>query len=189
MGGPQSPTELEKYPYLKDEIKLVQHAISENKPILGFCLGAQIIGEALGGKTIKSPEKEIGVFPIMLTKEGTEDPLTKKLPVKFPVIHWHNDMPGETENSVILAYSEGCPRQIIRYDEFIYGFQCHMEITKTGIKTMIDACPEDFASSRFTQSPSYLLQQEYEPINQTMLQVLDRLLFLSSKCSRFLSEN
>lgn len=181
MGGPQSPTELEKYPYLKDEIKLVQQAVQENKIALGFCLGAQIIGEALGGKTTKSPEKEIGVFPITLTTEGMNDPLTKDLPLKFPVIHWHNDMPGETKDSVILADSEGCPRQIIRYSNFVYGFQCHMEITKAGIETMIEACPEDFAPSRFTQTPSSLLQQDYESINQIMVQVLDRLLSLYVK--------
>lgn len=180
MGGPQSPIKVEKYPYLKEEIMLIQRAIQENKIVLGLCLGAQLIGEALGGKTTRSPEKEIGVFPITLTEEGIHDPLLNKFPIKFPVIHWHNDMPGETENSVILAYSEGCPRQIIRYGDFVYGFQCHMEITKSGIEAMINACPRDFASSQFTQSPEALLQQDYEPINQAMVEVLDRLAALKS---------
>jgi GMP synthase (glutamine-hydrolysing) len=178
MGGPQSPTRIEKYPYLKDEIKLIQHAIQKDKIVLGFCLGSQLIGEALGGKTTQSPEKEIGVFPITLTEEGVRDPLMSEFPLKFPVIHWHNDMPGETENSVVLAYSEGCPRQIVRYDTFVYGFQCHMEITNSGIKAMIDACPGDFVSSRFTQNPQTLLQQSYDPINQAMVKILDRLIAL-----------
>src|SRR5262245_61227344 len=60
MGGPQSPLEIEKDPYLKDEITLIQSAISHNKIILGFCLGAQLIGEASGAKTQRSPEKEVG---------------------------------------------------------------------------------------------------------------------------------
>src|SRR3990167_9502868 len=95
MGGPQSPREIEKDPYLKDEIQVIQQAIQDDKIVLGFCLGAQLIGEALGAKTERSPEKEIGVYPITLTNEGLGDPLLQGLSSQFPVIHWHNDMPGE----------------------------------------------------------------------------------------------
>src|ERR1700733_11637513 len=125
MGGPQSPLALEKYSYLKDEIDLIRQAIRSNKRVLGFCLGAQLIGEALGAKTMTSPEKEVGVYPITLTVEGITDPLFSQLnfPSSFPVIHWHNDMPGITKESVLLAYSEGCPRQVIRYAPMVYGFQ------------------------------------------------------------------
>src|SRR5260221_6067567 len=75
MGGPQSPLRINEYPYLKEEIALIQRTEQEDKIILGFCLGAQLIGEALGGKTSKSPEKEVGVFNITLTPEGKLDPL------------------------------------------------------------------------------------------------------------------
>src|SRR5436190_11462246 len=75
MGGPQSPLKLEQFPYLKDEITFITNAIQQDKIVLGFCLGAQLIGEALGAKTQRSPEKEIGVFPVTLTEAGKEDPL------------------------------------------------------------------------------------------------------------------
>jgi GMP synthase (glutamine-hydrolysing) len=176
MGGPQSPTKIEKYPYLQDEITLIKQAVQSHKIVLGICLGAQLIGEALGGTTTRSPEKEVGVFPITLTEEGIRDPLFTGFSLNFPVIHWHNDMPGETANSVILAYSEGCPRQIVRYDTLVYGFQCHLEITRAGIKTMLDACPTDLAPSRFTQKLPDFLQQDYESINQTMAEILNRLI-------------
>lgn len=174
MGGPQSPLEIEKDPYLKDEITLIQHAMSQNKIILGFCLGAQLIGEALGAETQRSPEKEIGVFPIFLTEEGRNDPLLQGFSPHFPVIHWHNDMPGETKTSKILAYSEGCPRQIIRYGEKIYGFQCHLEITREGIEKMITACQSDLAPSLFTQTAQALMIQDYDAINSVMYQILGR---------------
>lgn len=178
MGGPQSPLQIEQYPYLQDEIELIKTAIQNDKIILGFCLGAQLIGEALGGKTARSPEKEIGVFDISLTSEGKLDPLLQTIPEQFPVIHWHNDMPGETNESVILAYSEGCPRQIVRYAKKIYGFQCHLEITLTDAEKMIAACPDDFKPSRFTQTPDELRKQDLGSINVKMTQLLDRLVKL-----------
>lgn len=176
MGGPQSPLKLDEFPYLAQEIALVKQAVASNKIIIGFCLGAQLIGEALSGTTERSPEKEIGVYPITLTPEGSKDPLFQGFPQTFPVIHWHNDMPGVTENSQILAASAGCPRQIIRYDQKIYGFQCHMEITLSGIEDLIAACPEDLNASKFTQAKEALLQQDYPAIHQSMFKILDRLL-------------
>jgi GMP synthase (glutamine-hydrolysing) len=175
MGGPQSPLQLDKYPYLKDEIELIARATQQNKIILGFCLGAQLIGEALGGRTERSPEKELGVYPITLTEAGRADVLLKGFPVSFPVIHWHNDMPGEASDSQLLAYSEGCPKQIIKYGSKIYGFQCHLEITLEGIKTMIEACPEDLTASKFTQTSAQLFDNDYTAINNYMIQILDRL--------------
>src|SRR5688572_6230583 len=74
MGGPQTPLALKKFPYLNDEIELIQQAVTEKKLLLGVCLGAQLIGEALGAKTERSPEKEIGVFPIQLTSAAKQDP-------------------------------------------------------------------------------------------------------------------
>lgn len=175
MGGPQSPLELEKDPYLKDEIQLIKNAIQQDKFIIGFCLGAQLIGEALGAKTQRSPEKEVGVYPVYLTPAGLNDPLLEGMPNSFPAIHWHNDMPGQTADSSLLAYSEGCPRQIIRYAPKIYGFQCHLEITLEGIETMIKACPNDLNSSPFTQTAQELKMQDYSEINMRMHQILDKI--------------
>lgn len=175
MGGPQTPTQIEKYPYLKDEITLIAHAVKHNKIILGFCLGAQLIGEAMGAKTGQSPEKEVGVYPITLTEAGQQDYLLKDFPKDFLVIHWHNDMPGETNKSQLLAYSEGCPRQIIKYAHQIYGFQCHMEITRDGIEKMINSCPEDLTPSKFTQTKEKLLANDYDLINNYMITILNRL--------------
>jgi GMP synthase (glutamine-hydrolysing) len=173
MGGPQSPLQINEAPYLKDEILHIHKFIGAKKPILGFCLGAQLIGEALGGHTERSPEKELGVYPIKLTKEGQSDFLLKGFPPHFNVIHWHNDMPGLTSTAQILAESVGCPRQIVRFGKRIYGFQCHLEITLDGIKTMIEACPGDLSPSRFTQTKADLLKNNYVEINERMLTFLD----------------
>ncbi len=178
MGGPQSPLHLDKDAYLIDEINLIKEAVIQNKRVLGFCLGAQLIGEAFGTKTQRSPEKEVGIYSITLTEEGVVDPLLEGLPKSFPVIHWHNDMPGLSQDSALLAYSAGCPRQIVRYKPLVYGFQCHLEITLDGIKTMIEAVPEDLKPSLFTQSKETLMSNNYTSINDMMVELLNRLIQL-----------
>ena len=174
MGGPQSPRDTEEFEYLTQEIAFIKRALELDKKVLGFCLGAQLIGEALGAKVCKSPEKEIGVYPIMLTEPGKKDALLQEFPGQFPVIHWHGDMPGLTKEAEVLAFSKGCPRQIVRYGPKVYGFQCHLEITVSGIEDLIQAVPEDLNPSKFTQTEQELLSQEYDPIHKKMFQILDR---------------
>lgn len=176
MGGPQSPLEMKKFPYLIDEISLIKRALNSNKTILGFCLGAQLIGEALGAKTERSPNKEIGVYPITLTEKGERDRLFQDFPETFDAIHWHNDMPGLTSESEILAYSEGCPRQIVKYKDNAYGIQCHFEINRDGIKNLISACPKDLTNDKYVRSKDELLQHDYSSINNLMFTILDRLI-------------
>lgn len=174
MGGPQSACIINET-YLKDEISFIEKAIVNKKIVLGVCLGAQLIGNALGAAAEKSPEKEVGIYSIQLTDDGKSDPLLKDFPEIFDVMHWHNDMPGLTPNATVLAFSAGCPRQIIRYGEKIYGFQCHFEITKSGIKAMVEHCPESLVPTKFTQSRDELLGQEYNTINEKIYSLLDRL--------------
>tara|TARA_R110000868_G_scaffold14120_5_gene65981 strand:+ start:4992 stop:5684 length:693 start_codon:yes stop_codon:yes gene_type:complete len=175
MGGPQSALEINKYPYLQYEIDLIKQAITANKKVLGICLGAQLIGEAFGVKTEKSTEKEVGVYNINLTKDAKEDILFKDLPCEIPVIHWHNDMPGLTKESVVLAQSKGCPRQVIKYADKIYGFQCHFEITLLSIKKMINKLHDDLdINSKYIQSKEILINQDYISINNNMLYLLDK---------------
>ncbi len=173
MGGPQSPLSMSESPYLEEEILTIKKTIKAHIPILGFCLGAQLIGEALGARTERSPNKEVGVFPIELTEEGCKDPLLKNFPKEFLVVHWHNDMPGLTAEARILAKSKGCPRQIIRYSHLIYGFQCHPEPTKKNIEAMIEHCSNDLAPGKFVQSRKELLHNDFTAINKKMIQILD----------------
>lgn len=175
MGGPQSPTELDKYPYLRNEITLTKQAIDHGKAVLGICLGAQIISESLGAKTERSPNKEIGVYPIYLTKEGEVDHIFKKFPKSFNVMHWHNDMPGIPQEAVLLAYSKGCPRQVIRYSDRVYGLQCHMEMTTELVKGMVEHCVKDLNPSEYIQQKEKLLTYDMAEINSKMFLILDYL--------------
>lgn len=174
MGGPQSSLEVEKYPYLANEIALIKEAILANKPILGVCLGAQLISEALGAKPEKSPHKEVGIFPIELLDEANDDPVFKDFPKRFNVVHWHNDMPGLPNGSVVLGKSAGCPRQIVRFAPNVYGFQCHFEITSKVALGLIANCPGDLEAGLFVQSEEQMFNSNFSSINERMKMILDR---------------
>ena len=181
MGGPQSPdTTLEECPYFdsKAEQKLIRTSINKGKIVLGICLGAQMISNALGGQTQASPEKEIGLFEIKLTDEGKKDALLAHLPNHFKCGHWHGDMPGLTNDAVVLAYSEGCPRQIIHFATEVYAFQCHFEFTPSAIEDMIKNSLEELEREKdkpFVQAPSQLRTNDYSIANQLLFKFLDRL--------------
>lgn len=183
MGGPQSAVEVDQYPYLNEEVALIKKAIQANKKIFGICLGAQLIGIALGVKAERSPEKEIGVYPVQLTDAGLNDPLLQGFSASIPMIHWHNDMPGLTKEAVLLAYTPGCPRQIIRYLPHVYGFQCHLEITRDNMQGMATHAVHDLKPSRYTQTYDELMQHDYDSINQCMMDILNRFVVLKTTAS------
>jgi len=178
MGGPQTPLRMNDYPYLKEEIGLISEIIEQNKPVIGFCLGSQLIAEALGARTKRSPEKEVGFFPIQLTHEGQNDPILKNFPKEFDVLHWHNDMPGIPDGAVLLAQSAGCPHQAFRFGDRIYGFQFHMEPTRESIKPLLENAVEDLTPSKYTQTPERILSSDFETMNSRMKYVLDSIVKL-----------
>lgn len=179
MGGPQSPLEIDKAPYLKNEIRMLSEALQQNKRIIGVCLGAQLIGEALGAKTERSPFREIGCYPLEILPEAKDDPIFGKLDQKVNVMHWHSDMPGMAAGAVLLAKSDGCPRQIYRYGDRVYGFQCHFELTKELVAEMTVHCPNDLATGKYIMTKDELMNVDYAAINAKMDMVLDCLAALS----------
>jgi len=176
MGGPQSSCELNKYPYLKNEIRLIQSAIAADKYVLGICLGAQLIGEACGAKASRSPQKEMGCFPVELTDAGKHDKIFKNFPSSFSSIHWHYDMPGVPENAAVLAKTPACPNQAVRYDDKVYGLQFHLEFTSAKLKKLIEKSKNDLTPSRYTQTPDEILAADFDEINKRMKLVLDTLI-------------
>jgi GMP synthase (glutamine-hydrolysing) len=173
MGGPQSACELDKYPYLKDEIEFTKQAIEENKLVLGICLGAQLIGDALGAPTQRSPNKEIGVYPVTVLKSGLKDPFFSQLYPQFDALHWHSDMPGITDEMVLLAESAGCPHQAFRYGDRVYGFQFHLELTIEIINDLISHCPLDLTPGKYVCTDDELRHENYNVINQRLYAFLD----------------
>ncbi len=177
LGGPQSPatTKAECLHFDSSaEQTLIKQAVEADKAVLGICLGAQLIGEALGEKFDHSPYKEIGVFDVALTENAQNDPIFSKFPKTFPVAHWHGDMPGLTKDAQLLAYSEGCPRQIIRYTPKVYGFQCHFEFTKNAVDEMVKYCKHDIETGgKYVQHENALREYNYQEMNEKLFYFLD----------------
>ncbi len=179
MGGPQSPaTTDEQCPHFNAmaEIEFIRKAIVGDKFILGICLGAQLIGEALGAAFEHSPKREIGVFDLTLSEEAQNDPVFSTFPRVFPVGHWHSDMPGLTPTTAVLAASSGCPRQVLRYAPKIYGFQCHFEFTHASIEVMIQnnaAELEQFKGFPYVETAEALRSHDYTSINRLLFRFLD----------------
>ncbi|MBS0289501.1 MAG: GMP synthase [Proteobacteria bacterium] len=178
LGGPQSAREFQKYDYLEQEVAYIKSLISQGQPLIGICLGAQLIGESLGAKTELSPEKEIGIFPIRLTKNGETHPYFESFPDILAVMHWHNDMPGLTKDASILAFSEGCPRQIISYAPRVLGLQCHLEATPEWLNLLLTHASGDLKPSRFTQTAETMLKTQFQTMNHHLHAMLDKWLAL-----------
>ncbi len=181
LGGPQSAsTSKEECPHFDAaaERALIAQCIAARKAVVGVCLGSQLIGEALGARCERSPEKEIGNYPISLTEAGRANPKFAHFGPVLEAGHWHGDMPGLTPAARIIAYSEGCPRQIIEYGELVYGFQCHMEFTPEAVELLIAASRQELAvlaAHRFVRQAAALRAQTYDEMNQKLFGFLDRL--------------
>ncbi|MDF1760226.1 MAG: homoserine O-succinyltransferase [Coxiellaceae bacterium] len=175
MGGPQSVVEIEKYPYLQAELGLILQTVAANKPVLGVCLGAQLISAAFGAPAENSPVREVGFFPVELNSAGNQSALLKDLPASLITGHWHYDMPGVPDNAQVLAQSEGCPRQIIQYAERVLGMQCHLELTRSETEVFIQKCPQDLIPGKYVQTPDEMRATDFDLMAKYMHAVLNRL--------------
>lgn len=128
MGGPMNVYEEDHYPFLREETAFLHTAIAANVPVLGVCLGAQLIAKACGARVVKAPRPEIGWFPITLCDAATHDPAFAGLPRECTVLHWHEDMALLPEDAVLLASSAACPHQAFRVGSAL-ALQFHVEIT------------------------------------------------------------
>jgi GMP synthase-like glutamine amidotransferase len=137
MGGPMSAND--DLPGLRDELALIDRALREEVPLLGICLGAQLIAKALGANVFRNQELEIGWEPVWLTEAGAKDEVFGKEPSPEMFFHWHGetfDLPAGAE---WLAYSKKTRHQAYRYGRNVYGIQFHPEITA---EMIVDWCAQ-----------------------------------------------
>jgi len=182
LGGPQCPATTAKechYFNAENEIMFIRDCIAAGKAVVGICLGAQLIGEALGADFEQSPHKEVGYFPIALTEDGRQADNMSHFDAVELVGHWHNDMPGLTPTSKVLAMSEGCPRQIVEYSKLVYGFQCHLEFTTESLTDLIEVSADEFVEieqHNFIQAPEKILIQNTLSMNALLVEFMDKLM-------------
>ena len=138
MGGPMSAND--DLPYLQREMELIRQAVEYGQPVLGVCLGAQLMAKALGGRVYRNPVKEVGWFDIELTDTGRQDPVLSALDERETVLQWHGETFDLPAGAQWLARSEACAHQAFRVDANAYGLQFHLEVTPDMIA---DWCTQD----------------------------------------------
>jgi GMP synthase (glutamine-hydrolysing) len=129
MGGPMGARDDADHPWLAPERELVREAVEAGRPVLGVCLGVQLLAAALGARVYAAERAEVGLLDVELTAEGRADPLFAGLDDRFVSLQWHGDtfdLPGD---AVRLASSPLIANQAFRAGERAYGVQFHLEVT------------------------------------------------------------
>jgi GMP synthase (glutamine-hydrolysing) len=128
LGGPMSVCDAERHAHMKTEMRLIERAIDAGMPVLGICLGAQLVARTLGARVRPNEHKEIGWFDVHLTESGQSDRLLAPFTRQERLFQWHADTFDIPRGAVHLASSELCANQAFRYGENVYGFQFHLEV-------------------------------------------------------------
>ncbi len=141
MGGPMSVHDEGLYPFLREEKKFLMEAMEANIPILGICLGAQLIACACHAAVLRAQVSEVGWSKVSITDEGKRDILFQGLSETLRVFQWHDDTFDIPEGATLLATSRTCHNQAFRYRN-AYGLQFHIEVTKDMLTEWMADVPE-----------------------------------------------
>lgn len=137
LGAPESANE--DLPYLQAEQKLIKKTVDDNIPVLGICLGSQLIAKTFGGKVYRGPKKEIGFYHDL--KIDTDSKLFSGFTNPFTVFHWHGDTFDLPEGAVRLVYSENYQNQAFQINSAV-GLQFHLEVNAEMINLWLDKTRE-----------------------------------------------
>ena len=127
MGGPMNVYEEDKYPFLAEETVFLSRCFEKELPVLGICLGAQLMAKAAGAKVTKAPQEETGWYNVSLTGAGKEDPFFKDLPESFAVFQLHGDTFAIPQDATLLATAPTCRNQAFRISNSL-ALQFHLEV-------------------------------------------------------------
>ncbi len=173
MGGPMSVNDEDVYPWIVTEKRFIREAIESGIPVLGICLGAQLIVSAMGATVYMNSEKEIGWYPIQGTSPIGNSAF--KFPSLSTVFHWHGETFDLPEGATLLARSEGCENQAFQLNSSVIGLQFHLETTPESAKAIVSNCSNELVQSKYIQTEVEILSAKpemYESINGLMEDVL-----------------
>jgi GMP synthase (glutamine-hydrolysing) len=138
LGGPMNVEDQHVRPHLRTELRAIERALALGKPVLGICLGAQLLAHALGAPVHRHERREIGWYPLELTDAGRTDPVLAPLAPASPVFQWHGCTYGLPAGAVQLARTASCEQQAFRYGANAYGLQFHLEMDRPLIERWLD---------------------------------------------------
>ena len=179
LGGPMSVHDQTEYPWLAQEKVLIQQVIAARKPILGICLGAQLIAYSLGASVYANSQKEIGWFKVEALPNLP--PQAFAFPSQVTVFHWHGETFELPAGTIHLAQSAGCPHQAFQYQDYVIGLQFHLETTTETAAQIVTHCADELAAELakdqpYIQSKDQIMAftpQYSQAINGLMHEILD----------------
>lgn len=172
MGGPMSVNDERDLPWLAAEKAFIRDAIRAEVPVLGVCLGAQLIASALGARVYANSVKEIGWFPVRRVP-ATADCF--RFPESAEVFHWHGETFDLPAGATLLADSAGCRHQAFQLGESVIGLQFHLETTPESARAIVANCRDELVPAEFVQTEQAILTAgsgRYDAINALMGDVL-----------------
>ena len=177
MGGPMGACDDDQYPWLTAEKRFMEKAVEAGRPILGVCLGAQLLAAVHGARVYRNRHKEIGWFPITLTDEARNSADFAALPAQFMVFHWHGDTFDIPRGAVRIAESEACRNQAFMCGPGVIGLQFHLESTQTMIREFVRSMTEDLTEGPYVQKPAELLagDDHFEVAHAALRHILNHL--------------
>ena len=175
LGGPMSVNDEAELPWLVGEKRFVADALRLGKPVLGICLGAQLMAAALGSRVYPGPDKEIGWHPIHGTQAADGH---FSFPAQIDVFHWHGETFDLPDGAVRLASSAACANQAFGFGERALALQFHLETTPESADAIIANCRDELVPGRYIQPEAELRAapaERYAAINALMASLLDYL--------------
>ncbi len=186
LGGPMNVDEQSARPHLRTELRAIERMLQQGKPVLGICLGAQLLAHALGARIGRVATPEIGWYPVQATAEGLNDRVIAPLGASMPVFQWHGCHFEVPDGAVHLARSAQCEQQAFRWGENAYGLQFHLEMdaplierwlsTPAYVAELADSSlPHDIAAIR-TQTALHLeaMQTRADAVFNSFLDLVGR---------------
>ena len=176
LGGPMSVNDEGEFPWLIAEKVFIRQVIDRQRPVLGICLGSQLIASALGAAVRPNPHKEIGWLPIEGIAANTA------LPFAIPsttVFHWHGDTFDLPAGAILLARSVACAHQAFLYKENVLALQFHLETTPELVKLFIETGRDELVAAPYIQNPEAILGAPvdlYRSGNELLEKLLNRLI-------------
>jgi GMP synthase (glutamine-hydrolysing) len=147
LGGPIGVYEARDYPFLKGEIAILERRLRTGRPVLGLCLGAQLIAKALGARVYQGKRKELGWSPLALTDAGRKSALAELGP-RTAVLHWHGDTFDLPRGAELLASTRLYANQVFAWRRHALGLQCHIETTTRGLERWFVGHAVEIAGTR-----------------------------------------
>jgi len=177
LGGPMSVNDEAELPWLAAEKRFVRAVIEAGVPVLGICLGAQLIARAMGARVYPATQKEIGWFPVRrATRDLAPPAATFRFPDIIDVFHWHGETFDLPRGAVRLASSEACENQAFQLGACTIALQCHLETTPESAREIVENCRGELQPGASVQDEATILSagpDRYERINELMTEVLD----------------